>query len=328
MNRLHLSTLLSVVTCLLVFLVSPGRGDGRPPTVLTARSPTGDAIVVLSVAFSPDGKKVAGAASNDRWGSIFIWDVASGRQIGALNGHTHYVYTIDISRDGKTLASGSRDGTIRLWNFESGKLGETLIACDESGAESLAFAPNSKIFASDYKHQICIWNVPSANPVATIDAHERDVQAVDSSPDGKVVASGGFDEMVKLWDVSTGTLQMTLRGHENPVNSVAFSRDGKYLASSDSGQGVLIWDLASGQSRNVRGPKGFSLSVAFSPDSKQLAISDWHDILLFDVASGQRKKTLKGHRLMVRSLVFSPDGTLLASGSLDDTVRLWPIAKE
>jgi WD40 repeat protein len=133
--------------------------------------------------------------------------------------------------------------------------------------------------------------------------------------------------------VATRKSTATLKGHTHPVwgpivNSVAFSPDGKALASGSVDETIKLWDEATGKSTVwFQGLTYGVSSVAFRPDRKTLATIEWLDgtIKLWDVATGKNTATLKGHSRGVLSVAFSPDGKTLASGSDDDTIKLWDI---
>jgi PKD repeat protein len=169
---------------------------------------------------------------------------------------------------------------------------------------------------------------PEPWPLRTLEGHTSSVFSVAFSPDGKLLASGSWDDTVKLWEVSTGQEVRTLEGHTNSVWSVAFSPDGKLLASGSLDDTVKLWDAATGRElRTLEGHTDDVESVAFSPDGKLLASgSDDDTIKLWDVATGSVVRTLRGHTGDVESVAFSPDGKLLASGSGDDTIKLWDAA--
>ena len=305
---------------------------------------TGHRSNVLSVTFSPDGQTVA-SGSKDK--TIQLWEVSTGKRLQTLTGHRHKVQTVAFSPDGTLLASGSEDNTVKLWNIEPGNVRETLKGHQDSlltlnqKVFSVAFSPDGETLASgNWDKSIMLWEVRSGNVLHVIhgrttrfwglvkdkgDGHTDSVNSVAFSPDGRILASGGFDKVIKLWDVKTGTLLKTLKGHGDFVLSVTFSPDGKTLASSSYDKSIKLWEVESGQVlQTLRGHQDAVTSVNFRPDG-QIMVSGSFDrtVKLWEVNSGRLLSTLKGHKDYVNTVVFSPDGRLIASASGDDTVKLW-----
>ncbi|AGX86377.1 WD40 repeat domain-containing protein [Candidatus Symbiobacter mobilis] len=243
------------------------------------------------------------------------------------------IIAVAYSPDGKVLASGSADNTVRLWDVATRKpLGEPLRG-HEDIVSSVAFSPDGKVLASgSLDKTVRLWDVATREPLGEpLRGHEADVKSVAFSPDGKVLASGSDDKTVRLWDVATRKpLGEPLRGHEAEVSSVAFSPDGKVLASGSWDKTVRLWDVATRKplGEPLRGHEESVRSVAFSPDGKVLASGSWDKtVRLWDVATRKPLgEPLRGHEADVYSITFSPDGKVLASGSMDETVRLWDVA--
>ncbi|WP_084763412.1 NACHT and WD repeat domain-containing protein, partial [[Scytonema hofmanni] UTEX B 1581] len=245
-----------------------------------------------------------------------------------LQGHSELVISVAFSPDGKTLASGSADKTIKLWDVATGKISQTLTG-HSKWVNSVAFSPDGKTLASGSADKtIKLWDVATGKLSQTLTGHSDGVYSVAFSPDGKTLASGSGDKTIKLWDVATGKPSQTLTGHRDKVISVAFSPDGKTLASGSYDDTIKLWDMATGKpSQTLTGHRDKVNSVAFSPDGKTLASgSPDKTIKLWDVATGKLSQTLTGDSDEVSSVAFSPDGKTLASGSADKTIKLWDVA--
>ncbi|HME27037.1 MAG TPA: trypsin-like peptidase domain-containing protein [Acetobacteraceae bacterium] len=282
---------------------------------------------VLSVAFSPDGKRVA-SASMDK--SVRLWDVETGQQIGEpLFGHTDAVVSVEFSPDGKHLASSSSDRSLRLWDAESGRqIGVPMLGHTDK-VVSLAFSPDGKRLASaSLDKSLRLWDAETGREIgAPLLGHTNAVLSVAFSPDGRRLASASWDRSVRLWDAETGQqIGAPLLGHTDPVRAVAFSPDGKRLVSA-SWDSVLLWDTETGRHIGalLLGQTVRILALAFSPHGVRLATAAWDkSVRLWDTETGRQiGAQLFGHTAPVWSVAFSPDGSHLASASSDRSVRVW-----
>ncbi len=206
--------------------------------------------LVMSVAFSPDGKRLAsagGGPSNPPTTGVFmVWDVTSepdsltsGQELLSLTGHTAQVNSVAFSADGKRLASGSQDQTVKVWDATTGRQTLTFKAVTLGGIKGVAFSPDgTRLAVAGQENVVKIWDATSGQEQLSLKGGGL---CVAFSPDGQRLASGVG---VKVWDSTSGQEFLALKGHTNLVLSVAFSPDGKRLASASSDQTVKVWDIA------------------------------------------------------------------------------------
>jgi WD40 repeat protein len=262
---------------------------------------------------------------------IIIYSVTSSAQnskcIKTLIGHTDDVTSVCFSPDGKHLATGSKDKSIRIWDVASGKCIDTLNG-HSSGVLSVCFSPDGKFLASGGRDGfIKIWDIEGAQCVKSLNRQSSFVSSVCFSPDGKQLASCGA-KSIKLWDIENGQCVMTLLGHTKWVGSVCFSPGGKQIASGSDDETIRIWDIETGQCDKTLLflNSSWVSSLCFSPDGKHLSSGGGDTtIKIWDVESEQFFRNLSGHTDWVNSVCFSPDGRYLTSGGRDRTIKIWDV---
>src|SRR5215470_8937320 len=167
--------------------------------------------------------------------------------IAVLAGHTDVVNSVAFSADGKTLATGSADHTVRLWDVATRRqIGKPLTG-RTNAVYSMAFSPDGNTLATGSNdHTVRLWDVATRRQIGKpLTGHSDAVNSVAFSPDGKTLATGSADYTVRLWDVATRRqIGRPLTGHTDAVNSVAFSPDGKTLATGSLDDTVRLWDVA------------------------------------------------------------------------------------
>ena len=246
-------------------------------------------------------------------------------ELAVLRGHDGGVTFVTFSPDGLTIASGSDDNTIRLWDRASGKE-LTVLSGHRDKVTSVTFSPDGRTIASGSDDRtIRLWDRASGKELAELSGHQGKVTSVTFSPDGLTIASGSDDRTIRLWDRASGNKLAVLSGHDRGVASVTFSPDGRTIASGSDDRTIRLWDRASGNKLAVlSGYEGQVTSVTFSPDGRTIAFGlEDKTIRLWDRASGEGLAVLRGHDKWVTSVAFSPDGRTIASGSDDNTIRLW-----
>jgi WD40 repeat protein len=261
-----------------------------------------------------------------------------------LRGHTDGVLAVTWLPDGRTLVSGSKDGTVCLWDTTSGKQ-RSLLEGHIGPVTCLAAHPAGALLASGGADAcIHLWQVNSEDtaPCQTLEQHTRAVSSLTFAPDGATLASTGGDRVVRLWRVSDGTEQATLSGPKGGIGGLAFSPDGDYLASQLVNNGhICLWDVFDRALLRVLREKMprrmmfamleaeyVTASVAYSPDGLTIASGSSLDstVRIWDISSGVLVGMFEGHRAAIASVAYSPDGQTIASASLDGYIRLWSVA--
>ena len=321
---------------------------------------------ITCIAFSPDGKILA---SSNREGTIRLWDAITGEAKYTLMGDAGHnlSFTPDgdtlvvvgnkislwnsdtgehkktfamhpdcaaigaaFSPDGKTVAAGSVDGTVYLYDINTGEL-KRILSEHKDHVIHLAFSPDGKILATtSYEDEtICLWDVHTGAHRRIRTEHPRNVgrAGLAFSPDGKTIASGGGDGTIRFWDAHTGDAKKIFTGHSQEVRSIAFNPNGDSIASGDASGIIRLWDADTRQPiRTLNAPKNGKIasvySMVFSPDGKTLFSGTDDDIHLWDAHTGEHKLMLTGHTGFVKHIALSSDGNILASED-NDTIHLW-----
>jgi WD40 repeat protein len=288
------------------------------------------------VACSPDGQYLASVESSTF--AVYLWDLFT-RSRTLLTGHSNLVVGAAFSPDGRILATGSHDQTVRLWDVNARKAVATLTNGFPVG--SLAFSPDGRTliaggsainFLAGDRGGLQFWDVPSQQATGTIPGDASDISQLALSASGSLLATGHNDGAVRLWDAQTHRFlhEYKYKGLSvGPVPSLAFSPTEPLLAAGDWGGNILLYNTTtmkvvppSLKAHTIR-----VMSLAFSRDGRTLASAgEGGGLQLWHVAMRQVALTLKGHVGPVNGIAFSRDGTFMATSGFDATVRFWPAA--
>jgi WD40 repeat protein/transcriptional regulator with XRE-family HTH domain len=251
--------------------------------------------------------------------------------VAVLASHAGAVDSVAFSRDGTTLATGSGDGTVRVWDLATHRQ-ITALTGPAGPVKAVAVSPDGPTLATGSADGgVRVWDVATHRQITALTGPAGPVTSLAFSRDGSTLAAGYADGTVRVWYLSNNSCTSgPLISGPSRATSVALSPDGTTLATGSADGAVRLWDVATGRqiSRPLTGPAGPVTSVAFSPDGTTLAsASPDHTVRLWDLATSRPiRAPLTGHTGPVTSVAFSPDGKTLATGSADQNVRLWNIA--
>ncbi|MCI0459743.1 MAG: WD40 repeat domain-containing protein [Gemmataceae bacterium] len=245
----------------------------------------------------------------------------------ALRGHNDWIWTLAFSPDGRHLAAGADDRTVRVWGARAGQL-RHVFKGHEQRVSCVTFAPDSKTLASvgldPAEADIRLWDVNAGRGLGGLKGLSKWVWAVAFSPDGELLAiAGGEARSILLWD-----LKKRAKRHDLPdaaaknIRRLAFFADGQTLASA--GSAILLWDTKTGKlKKRIEHDQTSGLQV--SSDGRLIAAAHWGAgaVALFDGETGKKLASWQAHKGFINDLALSPNGKLLASSGSDGFVRLW-----
>ncbi len=284
---------------------------------------------ILGLAFSPSGGQLATASMDN---DIILWDLGQGLLPDL---HSGSILSLAFSPDNKTLASSAEDGSIRFWDAAISQVDGEPITGLEANQTNLVFSPDGSLLVSaggDSTIHILYVQRRSEKDVI-ISPNTGGITTMAFSPDGTSLASGDWNGKVVLSDVASAQVQGSLQAHSKNIFDLQYSPDGQFIYSASLDDEIHIWDLQqNGSSRlplTCTGNPGYSMS--FSPDAQFLATSsagpNWNDVILFESATGVAVfEPLVGHTEGVLAQEFGAGSEVLASGGVDQTIRLWDVA--
>jgi WD40 repeat protein len=253
-----------------------------------------------------------------------------------MEGHTQRVECAVFAPDGRRALSCSWDGTIRLWDAETGKELKCFAAVGAPGLHisHVTFLPNGKRFLCcplDH-HSLHVRDAENGQVVKEFGRHDGHVFTVALSANGAQVLEASCDARLplRLWDVEGGKLVREFKDHPEEVCGMALSPDGRLALSAGLLEGpIRLWDVPGGREvRQMPGHVRGVLALAFSPDGRYF-LSGGRDqtVRLWHVGTGKELCRFFGHLDYVDCVAFSPDGRSALSASNDGTIRQWRLPR-
>jgi WD40 repeat protein len=251
-----------------------------------------------------------------------------GGEVLRLAGHRRTVSGVAFFADGRHALSGSFDGTLRMWNVETGAELACLQSPDAGWVRCVAVSADGRFAISGGENQVVrVWDLAVEREVKQLRGHTGAVRSVAIAPDGRFALSGGDDRTVRLWDLATGEEVRQFRGHAAAVRSVAFAADGRLALSGGADRTVRLWDVDAGtEERRFEGHEDAVLSVSLSRDGRR-AVSGGTDrtMRLWDVSTGKQLRCFRGDMDRVLAVAVSPDGRRALCAGTDKVLRLWDL---
>jgi WD40 repeat protein/serine/threonine protein kinase len=297
---------------------------------------------LLALTFSPDGTRLAvgegrvpGVGDGNpftryaklaKTGRVFLWSLDTLQLERSLDAHRSGVLVLAFSSDGRQLATGGIDNTLKLFDAATGQ--QLRVQTNFPGPVfATVFLPNQEVAAASwnpyhYSGRITILDAAKLEQKRVMLSAGK-VTCLALSPDGRMLAAAGPDRMLRLRDVATVEETGVFHGHKAEIWSVAFSPDGKAVATGGFDDAIRIWDTKSHPARQ-RIPTRNSFSVAFSPDGSLLACSG-NTVEIRDATTGALLRTLADYTNADVRVTFSPDGSILAATDDDEAVHFWDV---
>jgi WD40 repeat protein len=269
------------------------------------------------VRFAPNGKSLA--ITRGGAGTFHLLDLETGKVRASFGDIRTGIASLAYSPDGKTLAIGTDNPGLQLWDIATGNMIHGMVDM----AFATAFSPDGKMVAAGKRDWIKLFDPASGAELGSLEAKMDGVMGLSFTPDSKTLVSCGQDGKVRIWDIDAKKNRFILDSRMSGGRSMALSRDGKTVAIGTDGSAVRLWSVLTGKELfpQYEGHDSWFNCLAFSPDGKTLVSGEFnHQICVWDTASWKLNRVFKGPAL---SLSFSPDSKRLASVPGNNTVHIW-----
>ncbi len=318
---------------------------------------------VNSVSCSSDGKKIAGAYSDN---SIQIWDVQKEQKITSLKGHASRINSVRFYPTGDSIATASDDRTTKIWSLSNGQVlmnikyfgwvtrmnisadGKNIISASALDNKAVLWeASTGKMFDNLFGHtddvtygefsksnqkavtisddkSAMVWDIVNKKRITTLRGHKEFIQTAHFSPDETKIVTASWDNTARVWDAKSGRTLYKLEDHTDWVAAAEFSHDGNKVLTASYDETAIIWDANSGKKLfSLNANDGEVNCAAFSADDKKIIAGSSRNVVVWNTETGKPLLELKGHQKDVYNVFYSPDEKTIVSASKDGTIKFW-----
>jgi WD40 repeat protein len=246
--------------------------------------------------------------------------------IRTFTGHRGSVWSVAVP-DGEQVISGSQDGTLKIWNLNTGKLVRKITAHDGSINAISTTLDGLQVISGSHDKTLKVWNLKTGELVDTLIGHYGSVNAVVLTPDGSKLISGSSDCSLKVWDLKSAEVLYTLVGHRASVTAatIVFTQNKQWLISGSYNDTLRVWNLETGREELTLGERDMVRSIAVLDGERVISASEDGSLTVWKVGTWEKECTLKGHSKPVCSVAVLPDRKQIISGSSDGTIKIWKI---
>lgn len=282
---------------------------------------TGHTRTVNSAEFSPDGTMAVTAGDY----TARLYDTADGSLLQSFPGHTDTVKSVSFSADGTRIATGSFDGTVRIWDAATGGLVRMIDAGAPVHAVDLS-TDGTQVVAGLRSNVAQIWDVDTGAAGVTFTGHTERVSAVEFSYDGAFVATGSHDDTVKLWNAASGAEIWTYSRFGNNITAVAFSSNASELLASSFGGAFHAIDTVTGTQLWPMPPTPYlaCYDVDYSPDDSLVLTGHTFEGHLWNISEVSKLQDFY-HFGQVLTVDYASDGLRVLTGGEDGSTRIWQV---
>ena len=223
-----------------------------------------------ALSMTSDGERAVSGSSD---GTLQVWNLATGKCMEVMGGHTDSVNAVSITPDGERAVSGSSDKTMRVWNLATGKCMKVMEGHTDS-VNAVSITPaGERAVSGSWDKTLRVWNLTTGKCLKVMEGYEGEVVAVSITPDGARAVSGSWDGTLRVWDLATGECLKVMEGHEGEVNAVSITPDGRRAVSGSYDRTLRVWNLATGKCMEVMGGHTDSVNaVSITPTGERAVL--------------------------------------------------------